>query len=118
MNKYILFAVVATAISTTVFSKELDFSVRAAPESIKLGDRIVFTFSYRNTSGHDLGIYPEYYAYEALDTYFSKVEGDRKGERIPYHSPPHFDCAVVAKNYHILRPGQTYSRTLVATLSS
>jgi hypothetical protein len=109
------FAIVG--ICASACSKDLEFSIRASPQSIRLGDRISFTFVYRNTSNHEIGIIPEYYAYEALDVHLKKLGTGEIGEMIPYLSP-HIDPNLAKRNFRLVKPGKTYSRQLVATVSA
>jgi hypothetical protein len=118
MKTSIYVAIVIFVTVGTVFSEGLAFSIHANSTAFKIGEQVIFTFTYTNTSNRNVGIYPEYYAYEALDTYFVNKTEQRRGEVIRYLSPALFDCTVVAKKSRILRPGETYSRKLVATLSS
>ncbi len=113
----ILITVLALAAADPAFSKDLSFSIRASPQSIRVGDRITFTFVYRNTSSHEIGIIPEYYAYEALDIRLKKLNTGEIGEMIPYLSP-HIDPNLAKRQFRLVKPGKTYSRHLVATVSA
>jgi hypothetical protein len=117
MNKYALAVIAAITTCGTAVSQELEYSIQARPSSLKIGDRVVFTLTYTNRSNRDLLIYPTYYSYQALDTYFVNIKTGKPGELVPYLSPPHFDCEVVSSKSKMLRPGQVYKRSVSATVS-
>lgn len=95
----------------------LSFSIHANPQTVRLGQRVSFTFSYRNNADRTIGIIPEYYAYEALDVHLTNVDSRVVGEMFPYLGP-HIDPDLARKNFRLLKPGQTYRRTLTAVFGS
>jgi hypothetical protein len=117
MRTRILITLLTLAVAGSSFSKDLTFSIRATPQSVKIGDRVTFTFLYTNTSKHEIGIVPEYYAYEALDVHLKKSDTHQVGEMIPYLSP-YIDPNLAKRNFRLVSPGKTYSRQVVATFST
>jgi hypothetical protein len=117
MKPHIRLSLAILTISASAFSKDLSFSIRANPQSVQWGEHITFTFIYTNTSDHDLGIIPEYYAYQALDIHLTKVDGSQIGEMIPYLTP-YIDPNLARRNFRLLKPGKTYNRQLTVTFSS
>ncbi len=117
MRTRILLTLLTLAVAGSAFSKDLTFSIRATPASAKIGDRVTFTFLYTNTSKHEIGIVPEYYAYEALDVHLKKSDTGRAGEMIPYLTP-YIDPNLARRNFRLLNSGKTYSSQLIAKLST
>src|SRR5205807_7007736 len=92
-------------------------SLGIKPRIMKLGQQVTFTFVYVNTSDQDIGISPNYRAYEALDLRLRRLDSTNEGKVIPYF-PVCFDADAVERDFRVLKPGQTFTRKHTAKLSS
>ena len=103
-------------VADTAYSGDLSMTLRSNSRYSRVGDSIIFTFTYTNNSGHDLGILPEFHTYEAADIQLIKYRTGDRGEMVPYVTMAG-DHDVDRKDLHVLKPGQTYVRKLKGKVS-
>jgi hypothetical protein len=101
------------AASVAAVRAELRVTAQINSKILKVGDSVTFTFAYTNTSTHDLGISPGYIALQGLEVRFSNVGSGQKGKLVTFGTKD-FDYDVIPRNFRVLHPGQTYTRTLQA----
>jgi hypothetical protein len=67
----------------SIFAKDLSLTLQVTPHTVKLGDRVVFTFVYTNNSNREIGLSPEYRVYQANDLRFTRLDTGEVGFILP-----------------------------------
>jgi hypothetical protein len=115
--KVFVLAIILPIFFARAFATDISLNVQAKPQVLRLGDRVVFTITYRNTSHRDIGIITEGHVYEAADVDLIKSDSKEKGQVVTYLTLE-YDFKGAAKAFRVLRQGQTYERRVVAKISS
>jgi hypothetical protein len=101
------------AASVATVHAELRVTAQINSKILKVGDRVTFTFAYTNTFTYDLGISPGYIAFQGLEVRFSNIGSGQKGKLVTFATKD-FDYDAIPRNFRLVHPGQTFTRTLQA----